>query len=961
LIAVVLIGLIGGIAGYFLTRDKEIVPTVLGIPNNLEITDKTLTWDEVDNAKSYIIDIDGTEYKADETIYSLDKLIEIKVYEIKIKAIGDGEIYLNSEWSEVKNYIVWTNLTPPNGLEIIDKTLTWNEVPNAKSYLIDIDGEEKTSENANYSLDELVDIKIYEIKIKAIGDGEIYFSSEWSEIIKYTVSMNLNAPNGLEIDDKTLTWTAVENAKSYIIDIDGEEYKADEAIYSLDKLIEIKVYEIKIKAIGDGKIYLNSEWSEIIKHTVSTTLNVPNGLEIVDKTLIWNEVPNAKGYIVFVNGAEHEVIDEEYLLEYLPTGKYEITVQAIGNGITYLNSELSGIKNYTATEKLNAPNGLQINDKLLTWNAVDNAKSYIIYINGAENPSDKASYSLEGLTAGIYGIKVKAIGDDIYLNSEWSGIKDYTVTEYLNVPQDLQIEGTTLKWTAVPHAASYEVWVNGTETPSGNASYSLAYLTAGQYDIKVKAIGDDIYLNSEWSGVKDYKVTEKLNAPDNLQIDDKLLTWNAVEHAKSYVIYINGAEKPSGTASYSLENLTAGQYDIKVKAIGDDIYLNSEWSEEIKNYTVTAVLTEPKNLKIEGTTLKWTAVPNATNYKVWIGGTEYNAASAEYSLVSLTEAGEYNIKVKAIGDGTFYLNSEWSGVKNHIVSEKLNAPEGLQIEGTTLKWNVVPNAEGYEVWINGAEKGTVDGTEYSPENLEEMSLYEFKVAAIGDGEVYLDSGLSDAKYWHFEDKISSTSGLSFTLTEDNTAYLVKGGTATDKNIIIPPTYEGKPVKEIAYRAFAERYAMTSVFIPNSVEIIWDQAFVNCSNLTGDLIIPNSVKTIGNDAFANCRNLNGNLVIPDSVETIGDRAFQSCSGLTSIEIPDSVESIGNYAFIGCSKLESVTVNRSASDSITTLGNDRVFEGCNALTSIYVPADSVDAYKNANYWKTHIDKITAIEQA
>ena len=47
-----------------------------------------------------------------------------------------------------------------------------------------------------------------------------------------------------------------------------------------------------------------------------------------------------------------------------------------------------------------------------------------------------------------------------------------------------------------------------------------------------------------------------------------------------------------------------------------------------------------------------------------------------------------------------------------------------------------------------------------------------------------------------------------------------------------------------------------------------------------------------------------VVIPESVTVIGDRAFYNCSNLTSVVIGENVSTIGAYAFTGCSKLTSV---------------------------------------------------------
>lgn len=46
-------------------------------------------------------------------------------------------------------------------------------------------------------------------------------------------------------------------------------------------------------------------------------------------------------------------------------------------------------------------------------------------------------------------------------------------------------------------------------------------------------------------------------------------------------------------------------------------------------------------------------------------------------------------------------------------------------------------------------------------------------------------------------------------------------------------------------------------------------------------------------------------IPDGVTSIGNEAFKDCENLTDVRIPDSVTSIDMATFVDCSKLESVT--------------------------------------------------------
>ena len=83
-----------------------------------------------------------------------------------------------------------STLPVPTGIDVdsVDYTMTWEAVPQARRYAVDIkdvdDGEyskNTTSREEKFSLSELGDGD-YEIRIKALGDGKVYQDSEWSEV-----------------------------------------------------------------------------------------------------------------------------------------------------------------------------------------------------------------------------------------------------------------------------------------------------------------------------------------------------------------------------------------------------------------------------------------------------------------------------------------------------------------------------------------------------------------------------------------------------------------------------------------------------------------------------------------------------------------------------------------------------------------------------------------------------------
>ena len=88
----------------------------------------------------------------------------------------------------------------------------------------------------------------------------------------------------------------------------------------------------------------------------------------------------------------------------------------------------------------------------------------------------------------------------------------------------------------------------------------------------------------------------------------------------------------------------------------------------------------------------------------------------------------------------------------------------------------------------------------------------------------------------------------------------------------------------------------------------------------------------------------NYIIPDHATSIGERAFVRCSSLTSVTIPDSVTSIGEEAFSSCCSLTSVYCK----PTIPPTGGYEMFYKNASGRKIYVPRNSVSAYKSAQYW-------------
>ena len=151
---------------------------------------------------------------------------------------------------------------------------------------------------------------------------------------------------------------------------------------------------------------------------------------------------------------------------------------------------------------------------------------------------------------------------------------------------------------------------------------------------------------------------------------------------------------------------------------------------------------------------------------------------------------------------------------------------------------------------------------------------------------------------------------------------------------------------IGEHAFFSCPLLESVVIPDNVIVIGYNAFAQCSWLTS-VHIGNKVTTIGKGAFARCGRLSS-VVMFNSVTSIGENAFYGCSGLTSVTIPNSVASIGDGAFNGCSNLTTFTNFATTPQPLDPDGIS-VFGGVPLACTLYVPAESVEAYQAADVWK------------
>ena len=145
----------------------------------------------------------------------------------------------------------------------------------------------------------------------------------------------------IETFDGVLVWESVENAKSYIVTVIGEqEYTFTTETNLLDlgaigEPLPVGEYVVKIKAIGEDKI--SSMTSKLVEGFTQLDVVDTESIRIDNRNIVWDEVENAQGYKVEFtyngNVVLTEIVDSaSYSTPGDISGKFTITVSAIGVG-----------------------------------------------------------------------------------------------------------------------------------------------------------------------------------------------------------------------------------------------------------------------------------------------------------------------------------------------------------------------------------------------------------------------------------------------------------------------------------------------------------------------------------------------------------------------------------------------------------------------------------------------------
>ncbi len=280
------------------------------------------------------------------------------------------------------------------------------------------------------------------------------------------------------------------------------------------------------------------------------------------------------------------------------------------------------------------------------------------------------------------------------------------------------------------------------------------------------------------------------------------LTWDAVPNATSYNVYSNGNVVVSGFAqtTYIVKNLTPGiQYCYEVKAVNEAG--ESEASESACATTESEPVTPtvpaaPTNLVATATgqttiSLTWTAVQNATSYKVYSNENvvAFGLTATSYIVENLTAGINYCYNVTAVNEAGESAASESACATTEeapIVIETITVKgvsfNMIQVEGGTFTMgSAYDPLDGITDYEDEAPAHSVTLTTYSIGETEVTQ--ELWKAVMGS-----DSPASWGEYMEYDDYYPQRPA-EFISWDDCQTFITKLNEFTGKNFRLPTEAE----------------------------------------------------------------------------------------------------------------------------------------------------------------------------
>ena len=619
-------------------------------------------------------------------------------------------------------------LDAPVGIAYEDGILTWNEVPHADRYVVEVDGvdvaEVRTCHYAFMAADGTI------FRVAALSDAKRYLTSAYSEQYVYKASADtrgtLNAPTIYEVDGSGLvTWSYVVNASGYRVYLNGVVVATVQETRYVLEVPNTGAYSVQVQAVG-GDAYRDSPRSAIFRvqsddgKVKAPSLRAPT-LEYNDVMyrLEWMSVPNAVGYAVYLNDVRQATIAAEddtsreavgngyryYYAPYINVRDSRMYVVALGDGERYADSAASQPIAFPLASA-GLPTGLRTEvvdgTRVIAWDALRNVSGYRVAVRLEDGVTERYTTPVNSirlvLPDGEYYVSVAGDGDGLLFRpTEYSAemavsyLGGSVAAERLSAPANPYVFDGALRFDAVPNVVGYRILV---DTPYDDEQGQYTYyiedtqwtlpdtLLGTVLTMYVSAQGEGAYADSLWSagacyypindpaveGVVEHQYPDYsvLAMPQGLRFFEGVVSWTESPDAAQYELVVDGVSTLQQAVTYTLADPSVA-HCIKVRTVSlTENVLDSPYTAEL--WVEPLRLDAPAGLAVSGHSLIWEGVGTAAGYVVDVGGTMLDWSATMLDLErQLPYDGTYTLRVRALATYPWLCDSLWSATITYTV------------------------------------------------------------------------------------------------------------------------------------------------------------------------------------------------------------------------------------------------------------------------------------------------------
>lgn len=763
------------------------------------------------------------------------------------------------------------------------------------------------------------------------GDYEITLTAGDVTVSRYYKNKALNRVSDFSVaDNGLLVWRPVPNATRYFIDVVcGDE---NHVHTHFDNGASVYFDFSNCKMPPEGIEFAVTATAEGYASSVSRAfvylrkLPVVSGLHLDTESdlLVWDALDDASDYTVSVNGGAPESTggrNSFSLKEY--SGEISVAVRAYTPGFVPSDEATFAFeKNQLAT-----PSGIVVSADRISWNAVADATSYIVNIDGKNFETDEnylpfSDTDVAWSKGGYYSLKIKAAGES---ESKWS---DETVFGWQTQATNLRYFRNVISWDYVAGVSSYEVRINGGSAfgVAGGVNFAEIKLTkAGENLIEVRCADENTEDESEpvWTSLKVWAHTLSLDAmggeavaPLYLAVGDKV---ELAETSKTGYDFGGWYNKEGGAAANGAE------FSEEYFPFNADVVLYANWVAHV--YTITLDCGEFGT--VDGQRTLTAEVAYGSDFVLPVPDVNYEIKVFTYWCAS------------ADGYGVAYTDSEgrsrikWSHTSEDIVlyAYYVDAIDYVR-DGDGYAVKAGPRISQVTHLIIPATYTPVPTDENpNPETLKVVSIQDYaflnctKLVSVSIPNTVRTISLTafDGCRYIERYEVREIEG------EIDPVYFAQEGTLLYRNIVM----QGEVEIALVPATFTGSYR-----IPDAVTKITQNAFAKTK--LEEIIVPASVKTVARASFSNSTTLKS-IVFEQSITeeiplTMSDGAIVSCTALVNLTLPARLkkfEKAEHEIFSLFGKLENINIVGSF-DNAAYSSIDGVLFNAAKDTLLYYPA-------------------------